>query len=100
MQQLSGGFSNELSYTVIPLYAFVVLTTILISRYHIETTQCTYVNCVFVHVLVLIANLIAQCTVIDRLKKNFSFVALRPNAGYGLLIYDVSRSHTTTHHSR
>jgi len=28
------------------------------------------------------------------------FVALRPNAGHGLLILEVSRSHTTTHHSR
>ena len=27
-------------------------------------------------------------------------LALRPNAGHGLLILDVSRSHTTTHHSR
>jgi hypothetical protein len=27
-------------------------------------------------------------------------VALRPNAGRGLLILEVSRSHTTTHHSR
>ena len=27
-------------------------------------------------------------------------VALRPSAGYGLLILEVSRSHTTTHHSR
>jgi hypothetical protein len=26
--------------------------------------------------------------------------ALRPNAGRGLLILEVSRSHTTTHHSR
>jgi len=30
----------------------------------------------------------------------FFFVALRPNAVHGLLILDVSRSHTTTHHSR
>jgi len=30
----------------------------------------------------------------------FLCVALRPNAGHGLLILDVSRSHTTTHHSR
>jgi hypothetical protein len=30
----------------------------------------------------------------------FAAVALRPNAGHGLLILDVSRSHTTTHHSR
>ena len=27
-------------------------------------------------------------------------VALRPNAGHGLLIFEVSWSHTTTHHSR
>jgi hypothetical protein len=27
-------------------------------------------------------------------------VALLPNAGHGLLIPEVSRSHTTTHHSR
>jgi hypothetical protein len=27
-------------------------------------------------------------------------VALRPKAGHGLLILDVSRSHTATHHSR
>jgi hypothetical protein len=30
----------------------------------------------------------------------FFFVALRPNAGHGLLILEVSRSHTTTQHSR
>ena len=33
-------------------------------------------------------------------KTFFLPVALRPNAGYGLLIHEVSRSHTTTHHSR
>jgi len=30
----------------------------------------------------------------------FFSVALRPNAGHYLLILEVSRSHTTTHHSR
>ena len=30
----------------------------------------------------------------------FFCVALRPNAGHGLLILVVSRSHTTTHHSQ
>ena len=30
----------------------------------------------------------------------FPPVALRPNAGHGLLILEVSRSHTTTHHNR
>jgi len=31
---------------------------------------------------------------------SFFSVALRPNAGHGLLIREASRSHTTTHHSR
>jgi hypothetical protein len=42
-------------------------------------------------------------TVIElNLVKNITFflVALRPNAGHGLLILEVSKSHTTTHHSR
>ena len=30
----------------------------------------------------------------------FFSVALRPNAGHGLLILEVSKSHTATHHSR
>ena len=30
----------------------------------------------------------------------YFFLALRPNAGHGLFILDVSRSNTTTHHSR
>ena len=30
----------------------------------------------------------------------FFFVALRPNAGHGLLIFEVSRSHTTKHYSQ
>ena len=34
------------------------------------------------------------------LSNSFFFVALRPNAGHCLLILEVSRSHTTTHHSR
>jgi len=29
----------------------------------------------------------------------FFLVALRPNAGHGLLILEVSRSHSTMHHS-
>jgi len=32
--------------------------------------------------------------------KSFFPVALRPNAGHGLLFLEVSRSHTTTRHSR
>ena len=34
------------------------------------------------------------------LSQTFFPVALRPNAGHGLLMLEVSRSHTTTHHSR
>ena len=30
----------------------------------------------------------------------FYLLALRPNAGQGLLINEVAKSHTTTHHSR
>jgi len=30
----------------------------------------------------------------------FFAVALRPNAGHGLHIFEVSTSHTTTHHIR
>ena len=33
-------------------------------------------------------------------KDSFFIVVLRPNAGHGLLIHEVSRSHTTTHHIR
>ena len=36
----------------------------------------------------------------EELDRPFFAVALRPNAGHGLLILEVSRSHTTTHHSR
>jgi hypothetical protein len=37
----------------------------------------------------------------ERTGRNFfPPLALRPNAGHGLLILDVSRSHTMTHHSR
>jgi len=46
-----------------------------------------------------------QMSAVDRpmgpQKEQFFFpMALRPNAGHGLLILDVSRSHTTTQHSR
>ena len=36
----------------------------------------------------------------DHCQDFFFSVALRPNAGHGFLILEVSRSHTTTHHSR
>ena len=37
---------------------------------------------------------------LSRILTFFFPVALRPDAGHGLLILDVSRSNTTTHHSR
>jgi len=36
---------------------------------------------------------------IDLLWPSFFAVALRPNPGHGLLILEISRSHTTTYHS-
>jgi hypothetical protein len=40
-------------------------------------------------------------SLIFQINAHFLFpVALRPNAGHGLLILEVYRSHTTTHHSR
>jgi hypothetical protein len=39
--------------------------------------------------------------VVASLMDGFVFsVALRPNVGHSLLLLEVSRSHTTTHHSR
>jgi len=32
--------------------------------------------------------------------EHFFLLALRPSAGYSLLMYEISRSHTTTHHIR
>jgi len=37
---------------------------------------------------------------INRMVLFFLFMVLQPNASYDLLISEVSRSHTTTHHSR
>jgi hypothetical protein len=51
-----------------------------------------YMHCLFV--------LLFHCSLIKLLRYLLFFVALRPNAVYGLLIDEVSRSHTTTHHSR
>jgi len=34
------------------------------------------------------------------LLSTFFSVSLQPNTGHGVLIHEVSRSHTTTHHSR
>jgi len=53
----------------------------------------------------LVASSYTDCAItaskeIVLLKIMFFFVALRPNAGHGLHILEVSTSHTTTHHSR
>ena len=46
--------------------------------------------------------LLKKCVDEDNLYIDFVVVAvaLRPNAGHGLLIFEVSRSHITMHHSR
>ena len=41
----------------------------------------------------------AQCGSLC-IKTFYFLVTLRPDAGHGLLIRDVSRSHITTHHNR
>ena len=38
--------------------------------------------------------------ILQEYKGFFCAVALQPNVGHGLLILEVSRSHTTTQHSR
>jgi hypothetical protein len=50
--------------------------------------------------LFVCALIITASRVEDDIESTFFSVALRPNAGHGLLILEVSRSHTTTHHSR
>jgi len=45
------------------------------------------------------SNLRNECKRAESGKNIFSHVALRPNAGQGLLTLEVSRSHITTHHS-
>ena len=48
-----------------------------------------------------ILHIITSCKLMYVIIHSYFFpVALRPNAGHGILILEVSRSHTTTHHSR
>ena len=55
---------------------------ILITSYYVPEANCFLLHSLFIFELF------------------FFTVALRSNAGHGLLILEVSRSHTTTHHSR
>jgi len=48
--------------------------------------------------LVLLSAIII--VVFIEIEQHIFFVALRPNAGHGLLSHEVSRSHITTHQSR
>jgi hypothetical protein len=65
-------------------------------------TEITYyiMDLIYMNVVVgrYIKALIHKKEVFDYI--SYFFVALRPNAGHDLLILEVSRSHTTTHHSR
>ena len=48
-----------------------------------------------------ILHIITSCKLMYVIIHSYFFpVALRPNAGHDLLILELSRSHTTTHHSR
>ena len=61
--------------------------TYAVDRTATETAECTVLQ--YIAIYCNIAHFVCYC-----------FVALRPNAGYGLLIHEVFRSHTTTHHIR
>ena len=71
-------------YSLFPLYSVYQLTDELIKA-------------LLVLVLILVDVVVVVVVVLLLLLPP---VALRPNAGHGLLILEVSRSHTTTHHSR
>jgi len=81
-------------FDLLPTHAF--LKQFLIKILHINPLLYILVNRIF---LVLFANnfLIYSCNVLCK-RRDF-FVALRPNAVHGLIL-EVSRSHTTTQHSR
>ena len=51
-------------------------------------------------VIIFICSLLYLCQESGKKILSFFFVVLQPNAGHGLLILEVSRSHTMTHHSR
>jgi hypothetical protein len=63
----------------------------------IPTAQCLTQICL-THNVAMYSNLFQH--VLNKRYDMIFFVTLRPNAGDGLLILDVSRSHTTTQHSR
>ena len=69
----------------------------------VKPTRCTDVSSLFYFGMTLYVFLMVflSITSSSRLYIYIFFpVALQPNAGHGLLILEVSRSHTTTHHSR
>ena len=76
--------------------------------------MCVYVNvrfCIFVSLIFCMLSLVMYVSSVHRICYScfgvlcisftiFFSVAQRPNAGHGLLIHEVSRSHKVTHHSR
>jgi len=70
--------------------------------YVVYMTDCLHAmkGCRKVYRLQLVMSLNPTTEIIASNHYFFPPVALRPNAGHGLLILEVSRSHTTTHHSR
>ena len=71
----------------------------LISMHFVQLSFNVCVSSTVVQPPVLLPYVIFT-TAASRKIVTFFFVALRPNAGHGLLIHEVSRSHTTTQHSR
>jgi len=71
---------------------------------HVVSPVLQYVSHIVVNIgieIYIVCNkLIIRNNKLISYKRHFFAVALRPNAGHGLLILYVSRSHTTTHHSQ
>jgi len=65
-----------------------------------QTTWNIYFTCIFFNTLSTIISDMDYKKLRMLIDKTFSPCALQPNAGHGLLIHEVSRSHTATHHSR
>ena len=109
----SGSIPERYSYTIL---LFVIVIIISFIRWIVIFVRCfiifiaiiIFINPLLIIVIILSIKILVSVIVIVTsfiiviiYKLNFFFfaVAPRPNAGHGLLILDVSRSHTTTHHS-
>ena len=78
-------------YSIVPwlLYMFQAILSLIIRSVLTVITASGFIHC-SKELLFSVLNYFSFLL-------SFFFVTLRPNAGHGLLILEVSRSHTTTH---